>query len=132
MGVSPYLTSYLFLVPATWSFMLLPYKDVTYACILCTVTSINNHFHNCQDKHKQRIDQLIVRSVAAIYTLHSLYTMQFKPLTIPMYLLGILSIVLYIYTDRIEDGYKYHYLIHVFSNIGILFYVFARYTYLTY
>lgn len=132
MSISPYLSSYLFLIPALWSFMLLPYKDVGYACILCAITSTNNHINECTDEQKQKLDQLVVRTVAGAYTLHSLYTMHLKPLTIPMYLFGFLSISLYMYTYKIDDGYKYHYLIHIFSNLGIMFYIFARYTYLSY
>lgn len=130
--MSAYISSYLFLVPALWGFLLLPYKDVSFACILCAITSTNNHMNECQDKTKQKIDQIVVRTVATFYTLHSLYTMHFRPLTIPMYFLGALSTMLYIYTDKLEDGYKYHYLIHVFSNLGIMFYICARYTYLNY
>lgn len=132
MNMSPYWSSYLFLVPAFFSFILLPCKDVSYACIICAITSVNNHFYKCQDRGRQKIDQVIVRSVAGMYTLHALCTMQFRPFAIPMYFFGILSSITYIYTHKIRSGYNYHYLIHIFSNLGIMFYVFARHTYLSY
>jgi hypothetical protein len=128
-----HLTSYIFFVPAYLSFFLLPLKDVSIACLLCLTTSALHHGRNCQDKIIQKIDKIVVRSVAGVYVLHSLLTMPIKPPIILMYLLGIVATLIYAQTGRHQELYEtYHHWIHILSNIGICCYILARYKYLDY
>lgn len=116
-----FFTSFLFLLPAYYACVALPWKDVTVACLLCLVTSLLNH--GCG--MCKVADRIIVNGIAAAYVLHAVLTMGVAALP----LCGLAALAVLAYTC-VPDGM--HFIVHVVAVGGILEYIRIRSRLLSY
>ena len=121
-------SSMLFIIPTVISFVLIPQKDIALASLGCLLTSVFNHYYKSQHKLWWKIDLVFVNSCGLFYFLHSLFKIGFNLYSVIMYLLSFISVGIYIYLKNSPKSLHntYHWLVHVFSNIGIVFYILGR------
>jgi hypothetical protein len=126
-------TSFLFLIPAIIAYYVIPKKDVAIASFACFVTSVIAHYYNCENHLASIIDIVIVRAIGIFYLIHSIVSIGVNPIIVWMYACSVISVGLYLQIrDVPKESCKWHYLIHISSVAGILIYILARHTYLSY
>lgn len=113
-------TSMLFLVPLLYGYYNSFYTIIPY-CIVCLLTSILYHYHNSDNKVFGYIDKVCVNSIAGGFILYMLLNIQLNVYSIITYITSIITISTYLYILSDVLLYKYYFLVHIFSNIGILF-----------
>jgi ABC-type iron transport system FetAB permease component len=119
-------TSFLFTLPASASFAC-GQLDVTLACLLCLATSVCNHWQGCEGALAQRVDRATVRTVAAGYVLHALWSLGLSQPVLPVYACALASAGIYARLQMRPELYlRWHFAVHVAANAGILAYVRAR------
>jgi len=121
-------SSMLFIIPAVIAFVLIPRKDIALASLGCLLTSVFNHYYKSQHKLFWKVDLVFVNSCGLFYFLHSLFKIGFNLYSVIMYLLSFISVGIYLYLKNSPKSLHdtYHWLVHVFSNIGIVFYILGR------
>jgi hypothetical protein len=128
------LTSFLFLIPATYAGLVLPNIDVMLACFMCFLTSFIYHGHGQNNDQLRLLDVLVVRLIALIYTVHTIISMRLQGYAVVMYLIGLTTLAWYVYMranpNHVPDGL--HCLVHVFAVCGIIIYIRGRSKYLAY
>lgn len=89
-------SSFLFALSAllAWS---LGFADVAIACLACMATSAANHACRCRHALLQRLDQIVVRAIAAFYVLHALLSFGLSPATVGLYATAALTAAAYIH-----------------------------------
>ena len=122
-------SSMLFIIPTVIAFVLIPRKDIAWASFGCLLTSVFNHYYKSQNKIWHILDLVFVNSCGLFYLLHSLFKIGFNVYSLIMYLLSIISVGIYLYLKKklsATTHNNYHWLVHVFSNSGIVFYILGR------
>jgi hypothetical protein len=133
-GLNPLVfSSMLFCVPMNLAYLLNPQKDIFIACFLCLLTSVLNHYYKGQNQILKYIDIVFVNSCALYYTLHSLIKIKSNIYSKIMYVFAGLSGGTYLYLKaHPEIHHQNHWIIHVTSNTGIVFYILGRHKCLSY
>ena len=123
-------SSMLFIFPIIYAYILLPYSDVMFGSIACLITSVIHHYYKAQNKILRVIDILTVNITAVYFTTDCIRKIGMKFYAIIMYFFAASALGFYLYTLYKPDLYcDYHYLVHVLSITGIMFYIKARKTY---
>jgi len=130
----PFGTSFLFLVPMTLALAYTGQPDVAIACFVCFLTSISTHYYKCENKMIRTIDIIIVNAIGVYYTFHSAFKMGLNAYTFFVYFFGILALIIYflfrvlsfesIEPEKVKNCHSF---VHLFANLGIVSYVYARY-----
>jgi hypothetical protein len=123
-----FFSSMLFVIPAVIGFVLLPRIDLTLACLGCLFTSILNHYHKSQNKIYHLVDVYFVNFCVLIFLVHSFLKIKTNIYTTLMYISAAITggIYFYLKTLPIDIHDSYHWLVHIFANIGVVFYVLGR------
>lgn len=131
----PFFTSFLFIVPMVYAWLVLPKLDVAVACLICLTTSIGYHYDDCQNETWRVIDTVVVRLIATAYIIHAVVTMGWqKPW--PLYLFAATTLLVYLGLSWHKDNkekevlYKCHSFVHLFAVCGIMLYIYYRSRYL--
>lgn len=111
-------TSLLFLLPALVAFVYQIY-DVAFACIACVITSLLYHSRP-HDSQLQKMDMIVVNSIAAMYTTHAVLLCCYQPRYVLTVLISFFTLYIYL-KKRLSHQY-----VHVLSVTGILCYIWAR------
>ena len=116
-------SSFLFLIPV---FFFNRYADVNIACCFCFITSLANHALHGKNSIIQRIDQMVVRSLACWYLLQCmLYLDAFSGLKV--YMFSLATFVLYICIKLNPWLYNpWHSFVHVLAICGIVCFLIER------
>jgi hypothetical protein len=117
-----------FLVSAIYALTL---KNLTIfvASLLCLCTSVCHHSLKNTSKKIRIVDMVVVNSIGSIFLTDCYLTIPVCLETQMVYLCAMTAFMQYMYQLRTKNknfGVKYHWLIHVVSNTGIGFYVFAK------
>ena len=115
-----FFSSMLFIVPLLYGYFTSFYTIIPY-CIVCLLTSLIHHYHNSNNKIFGYIDKICVNSVAVGFILYMLLNTQLNVYSIITYIISLITISTYLYIQYNIIYDKYHFLVHIFSNIGILF-----------
>jgi hypothetical protein len=126
-------SSMLFMLPIIYSYKMLPYSNIMFGSIACLCTSLLYHYHNTKNTYFRIIDILTVNSAALYFTLHCFMKIGNKFYANITYLFAIVTLCTHYYINYRTPhlGLEYHFIIHILSITGIMFYIKARTTYLT-
>ena len=126
-------SSMLFMLPIIYSYKYLPYTNIMYGSIACLFTSLLHHYHNAENTFFRIIDILTVNSSALYFTLDCFIKIGNKFYANITYALAFATICTHYYINyhMTHIGKDYHFLIHILSITGVMFYIKARTTYLT-
>ena len=123
MNINAY-SSLLFILPTLYAFIVLPFSAVMYGSIACLITSVINHYYEAEYKHIQLADRVTVCSIALYFTVHCLLKIGNKLYANIIYFFALASLVTYVYLHYHPQFYgDYHWLVHVLSITGIMFYI---------
>jgi len=126
-------TSFLFIIPSTIAWYIIPKKDIAVSSFACFLTSVIAHYYDCQNHLASMIDIVFVRTIGIFYLIHSIVSMGVNPIIVWMYACSVISVGLYLQIRNVpKESCQWHYLIHLSSVTGILVYIIARYMYLSY
>jgi hypothetical protein len=117
-----------FLVSAIYA-LTLKNQTIFVASLLCLCTSVCHHSLKKQSKKIRIVDMVVVNSIGSIFLTDCYLTIPVCLETQMVYLCAMTAFMQYMYQLRTKNknfGVKYHWLIHVVSNTGIGFYVFAK------
>ena len=115
-----FFSSMLFIVPLLYGYYTSFYTIIPY-CIVCLLTSLINHYYNSNNKIFGYIDKICVNSIAGGFILYMLLNTQVNVYSIITYIISLITISIYLYVCSDVNMSKYYFLVHLFSNIGILF-----------
>ena len=117
-----------FLLTALYAFSL-NVQPIFVASLLCLCTSVCHHSLKKPSKKMRLLDIVVVNSIGSIFLTDCYLTLPKCQETQMVYLCASSAFLQYMYQLRTKNknfGVKYHWLIHVISNTGIGFYVFAK------
>jgi hypothetical protein len=126
-------SSMLFIFPIIYAYLVLPpYSQVMFGSIACLITSVLHHYYKAENTTLQKIDRITVNSIAAYFILHCIRTIGNKFYANITYFLSAISIGIFYYTNILKPELysDYHWLVHVFSITGVMFYIKTIKTYL--
>lgn len=115
-----FFSSMLFIVPLLYGYYNSFYLIIHF-CAMCMFTSVLHHYHNCDNKIFGYIDKICVNSIALGILLYMLLNTQLNIYSIITYIISLITISIYLYIQYNIRYDKYYFLVHIFSNIGILF-----------
>ena len=116
-------SSMLFIIPAIYSYVVLPSTlYFSFACMLCLITSVSNHYYCSKNKILNLIDIVCVNSIAAYYIFYTMYKIGFSFYANLMYFFAVAAFLFFIYLQKYPHLYEqYHCVIHLFAITGIMF-----------
>lgn len=115
-----FFSSMLFIVPLLYGFYTSFYTIIPY-CIICLLSSLMYHYYNSENKIFGYIDKICVNSIAGGFILYTLLNTQLNVYSIITYIISLITISTYLYVCSDVKMWKYYFLVHLFSNVGILF-----------
>lgn len=96
------------------------------ACLLCLCTSVCHHSLKKPSEKMRIVDMVVVNSIGSYFIRDCYLTLPICLETQMVYLCAMTAFLQYMRTINKNFGVKYHWLIHVISNTGVGFYVYAK------
>ncbi len=116
-------SSFLFFLPAIYGYSI-DYYPVMVGSILCLLTSTSHHYYQSQHILLQKIDRIVVNSVAAYFIYDCITSIGYSFYANIMYVLVIATLICFFYITFNPNLYqKYYLLVHILAITGILFYI---------
>lgn len=112
----------LFIIPAIYSYIILPDLKFTIACLICLITGFVHHYYRAKNKILRIIDLTTVFSIIGYYTYLCISKAGLKFYTIIMYIFVGLTLAFYAFLLKNPHLYDdYHFILHILAITGVMF-----------
>ena len=122
-----FLSSFLFIIPAIYGYMISYYKIII-GSIICFITSSINHYFSSQHKIFRPIDIISVICIALYFIYNCYSNINFNFYSVSMYIICLITLSWYIFIKFNKHlDKKYYFITHILAVSGIMFYIKAFY-----